>query len=560
MRTLSDLLCQDFYTSVIQHTARTLPHTRRIGGLNIARRGNTLDFTHATAPNQNPALLLQIFLLRGQYDARLWLSTNAIRTLYTHRLLINRRFKNAPQTKELFLNIFALPIAALSPVLRLMDRTQILGQYIPAFRRVKGMLQFDLFHQYTVDAHTLRLFEKLETLACSAQPTANAYAKINTKRPLHIAMLFHDLGKGRGGKHETRGALITQKFCRHHALDQDETTLCVWLVKHHLALSKAAQTSDSEDTDAILRFIQQTDCTLQRLDCLLILTTIDIQATSETLWTEWRARLIKDFYNRARLLLTEGVQTQTGGRHLEQKWRQLVELCPAVPKPLLRKIWQHMPGAYKTGTPIHIMPEHVKIVASSSNQGKKSAPRIVLTPYTDQPSHYRVFIYAPDQKGFFCAVSTTFASLGFDVISTNICSDRHDNVWDNFIIKRQESPERITEETITTHIQNALHNHLLPSPTLGKRSRRGRRFTSQFRFDHTEHGTWLQLTTANRTGLLAWIAWQAMTINIDILRAWCNTMNERVEDVLLLKHQGHPLDPDRQHSLTQQLNALDAIP
>ena len=193
-----------------------------------------------------------------------------------------------------------------------MTRYGILGEYLPEFGRIVGQMQHDLFHTYTVDAHTLEVVKNCRRFLYpdfeQRFPVSSRVAR-RLRKPelLYIAALFHDIGKGRGGDHSELGAVDAERFCRNHGLDERDTELVVWLVRNHLVMSAVSQRKDIADPEVIQQFAEHVK-DKEHLDYLFTLTVADINATNPTLWNAWRGSLLRQLYTETRRALQRGLE------------------------------------------------------------------------------------------------------------------------------------------------------------------------------------------------------------------------------------------------------------
>src|SRR5690606_1096216 len=215
-----------------------------------------------------------------------------------------------PELRQQFLRLLRGP----QPVRTLtrMARLGVLGRWIPAFLKVSGRMQFDLFHVYTVDQHTLAVLKNIASFASSESSERFALAhevwpRLRKPELLLLAGLFHDIGKGRGGDHSELGAVDARVFCTAIGLSEGDTALVEWLVRKHLLMSITAQKQDIADPEVIHRFATEVG-DRERLDHLYLLTCADIAGTSPKLWNAWKNRLMADLYTATRLALRRGLE------------------------------------------------------------------------------------------------------------------------------------------------------------------------------------------------------------------------------------------------------------
>ena len=264
---------------------------------------------HDSVFQDNPSNLLRVFVLIG--NDPLSIASNP-----THNACcaatppIDDAFRASQENRDLFMDVLGVP-HNMTKQLRRMSRHGVLGRYLPAFGKIIGQMQFDLFHAYTVDAHTTEVIANTRRFMRADYtdrfPVSTRIARrLRDPKLLYIAALFHDIGKGRGGDHSELGAVDAETFCADHGLSQTDTALIVWLVKNHLLMSQIAQRRDISDPEEIQRFAEIV-VTEERLDYLYTLTVADIAGTNPELWNAWRASLMRQLYTETRRALSRGL-------------------------------------------------------------------------------------------------------------------------------------------------------------------------------------------------------------------------------------------------------------
>ena len=542
VRALALLLLEDWQSTLDDQ--RQQQQVKKLQHDNLVLRDGRVDFTHSEALGHDPNLMLQAFVAHSQHP----LSTAAIRAIYNNRFLLGSNFRAQQQNQQAFLAIMAAPIEQLAPSLALMQRCALLSGYLPAFKRIAGNLQYDLFHQYSVDAHTLLLFHKLAEVQRQDDTAALAYQAISDKLPLHIAMLFHDLGKGQGGDHSKIGAGIVRRFCRKHQLSAERSELIVWLVAQHLTLSDYAQKSDPEDIANIQRFVDASGADREKLKNLLVLTVVDIQATNDQLWNNWRRYLIYRFYRCAEEHLLAGGKAVNSQQQLRRKRQQLAKHL-AERHDSTAEHWRLMPEAYKLEQSI----ESLAFALQCLQQGKE----LQLRPLPASSQHYELFVHSREQAHSFARLAATLHANQLDIIKASLHSDSSGMVWDSLVVHsgypRATAELRRIEAQLATAL--ACPEPELAAPKLGTRARISAAFKTRCRFIQLERQTVLELITADRSGLLAWLAHQLSLDAINIEKALCNTLAHRVEDQLYLSQDSTALDPGAIEKLERTLTS-----
>ncbi|MEE4108279.1 MAG: [protein-PII] uridylyltransferase, partial [Halieaceae bacterium] len=255
---------------------------------------------------EHPGALLEVFQHAGNIADATGISAQTIRLIREHRHLVDEAFRSDPANKRRFLALLR-GNERLTRQLRRMSRYGILGRYVPAFGNVVGQMQHDLFHSYTVDAHTLLVIEIMRRFMLPEHDdrfpvTSRVARRLPKKELLYLAGLFHDIGKGRGGDHSELGAVDARAFCEGHGLSRRDTNLVEWLVRNHLLMSAVAQRKDISDPEVIQQFARHVG-DQHRLDYLFALTVADINGTNPKLWNAWRGSLLRKLYTEAKRAL-----------------------------------------------------------------------------------------------------------------------------------------------------------------------------------------------------------------------------------------------------------------
>ena len=562
---LNDMLLQHFDEAILRDGEKletvVLNERFEIEGSYIKARTRSVFRDH-------PSALLELFLLMAEHPEIEGVRADTIRLIRDHRHLIDDLYRANPHHQQLFLALLRSG-GNVARQLRRMNRYGVLGKYLPAFGQAVGLMQHDLFHIYTVDAHTLHLLKFIHHFrqpeARESFPLASALApQLPKLELLWIAGLFHDVGKGRGGDHSLLGARDVEHFAEQHGLSSRDTRLVSWLVEHHLTLSLVAQKRDITDPDVIREF-----ATLMgdesRLDYLYVLTVADINATNPTLWNGWRASLLQQLYTETRRALRRGLdnplerdewvhETRTEARALlaalgadiqrvDRLWRQLGE----------EYFLQYAPSEIAWQTQ-GILDHHESVL-----------PLVLISAPSDTMAEggTKVFIHTRSVDDLFAATAAAMEQLGLSIQDARIATSSNDWTLNTFIVLDDQGrairdPQRIEE--IRVHLVEELDDpddypHIVTRHT----PRQLRHFKVPTRVlieqDPANARTLLELTAPDRPGLLARVGRIFMEQNIALTAAKIATLGERVEDVFYITDKtGAALtDPEHQQRLRQRL-------
>src|SRR6187399_2118479 len=304
---LNELLLQLFREAILTETAPPRPLSPR-----FQVRNDYLEAVNEELFARTPSTLLELFVVLQQNPDVKGVRASTIRAVNKNLWLIDEEFRQNPRNHRLFLEILRAP-AGVTHELRRMNTYGVLGRYIPAFGRIVGRMQYDLFHAYTVDAHTLFVLSNLRRLALSKYdhelPQLSAIMQTLPKPEIaYLAALFHDIAKGRGGDHSQLGGVDAEAFCLEQGLSPYDARLVAWLVRSHLELSITAQKQDIGDPEVINAFAQRVGDE-SHLDYLYVLTSADVRGTNPKLWNSWKASLFQEFYERVKRALRRGLES-----------------------------------------------------------------------------------------------------------------------------------------------------------------------------------------------------------------------------------------------------------
>ncbi|MDQ3494978.1 MAG: [protein-PII] uridylyltransferase [Pseudomonadota bacterium] len=443
-------------------------------------------------------------------------------------------------------------------------RLGVLGRWLPAFAQVSGRMQFDLFHVYTVDQHTLAVLRNLASFASgeSAQRFAMAHEVWPTLRKpelLLLAGLFHDIAKGRGGDHSELGAEDARAFCRAHALGEGDTALVEWLVRRHLLMSLTAQKQDISDPAVIHRFATEV-ADRERLDYLYLLTCADIAGTSPKLWNAWKDRLLGDLRTATRLALRRGLEHPVASVERMAETRDAVRgllSARGVGKAEADALFLRFPE-YSF---LRARPDQVAWQAEAL---RAAAPGkvVVRARFLDQDSQaLEVFVHAPDRDGLFAAIVATLDRMGLAVQQARALDGPDGTIFDSFQVLPADTRQAPDPEAIARRLASVLSGALdkvRPALRAQPSHLRHFRIAPQIAFSDATDGkaTVLSLVCTDRPGLLADVAHVLRQHGVGVYDARIATFGERAEDVFRIgDREGHALEQSRRDALHDALLA-----
>ena len=534
-------------------------------------RDDYLEVRDPAVFKRTPFAILETFVLLAQHPQIQGVRANTIRLLRDHRYLIDDDFRSDIRNTSLFIELFKCK-EGIHRNLRRMNRYGILGRYLPEFGHIVGQMQHDLFHIYTVDAHTLNVIKYLRKLTkpgvAEKYPLASALIERLPKPELiYIAGLYHDIAKGRGGDHSELGAVDAEQFCNRHKLPAWDTRLVVWLVQNHLVMSTTAQRKDLSDPQVIIDFAQQVGDETH-LDYLYVLTVADINATNPTLWNSWRASLLRQLHTATRCALQRGLENPLGR---EEQIRQtqraaLDELVRNGSDPdEAEQLWAQLGDDYFMRHSASDVAWHTAAILA---HGEDNGPLVLIKETTQREFEggTQIFIYAPDQHDFFAVTVAAMDQLNLNIHDARIITSSSQFTLDTYIVLDADGTpigdnrERIEE--IRQGLIDAVRN---PDEYLTIIQRHVPRQLKHFAFppqvtihnDTQRPQTIIEIIAPDRPGLLARVGQLFLAFDLSVQNAKIATLGERVEDVFFVTNaDNQPLsDPQLCTQLQQALIA-----
>ena len=511
-----------------------------------------------------PHALLELFLVLQQHPRLKGVRASTIRLVRSHSHLIDERFRQDARARRLFMEILRQP-RGLTLVLRKMNRYGVLAAYIPVFARIVGQMQFDLFHVYTVDEHTLFLVRNLRRFtvprfAHEFPLCSEVIQTIPKPELLYLAGLFHDIAKGRGGDHSELGAQDAYDFCRLHELEDADARLVAWLVRNHLLLSTTAQRQDISDPAVIHGFAEKMGDPV-RLDYLYLLTVADIRATNPELWNSWKEALLQELYLQARQALRRGldepVEQEDWIRDTQEEARELIRQAGLDPA-AVQALWDTLEEDYfLRHSPDEIAWQAGVILGAPADQDTL----VDLRPLP-QGGGTQLFLYTCLSSHLFSLTTALLDQLGLSIMDARIVTSRAGCALDTYVIMEREGAA-IQGPFRSEEIRQALLKRLrtgttTPPPVTRRPPRQHQHFPvpTQVRFpDHEpSERTMVEVITADRPGLLSRIGQAFNACGVSLENARIATFGVRAEDVFyVVNEDGSVLDATQEEKLRETL-------
>ena len=489
---------------------------------------------------RQPGAILESFLLLEQHPELKGMSATTLRALWRARARIDGRFRRDPANRKRFLEILQQPRGVVHE-LRRMNQYSILGRYIPAFGKIVGQMQYDLFHAYTVDQHILTVIRNLRRFtmvefAHEYPQCSRLMAGFERHWLLYVAALFHDIAKGRGGDHSRLGMQDARSFCRAHGLTREDTDLVVFLVEHHLTMSSVAQKQDLSDPDTIKAFADSAK-TERRLTALYLLTVADVRGTSPKVWNAWKSKLLEDLFLLARRLLRgDGIGFEQDIQAKQDEALRLLRLY-ALSDEVKDKLWGQLDVAYFLRHDAQDIAWQTRTLHYRVDT-EKPVVKARLSPIGEG---LQVMIYTRDQRDLFARICGYFEQINYSIADARIHTTRHGYALDTFLLLGTGSNPHYRDmiNLIETELAERLQGQSpLHAPVRGRVSRQLRHFpiTPEVSIRPDEKGAShaLSIIAGDRPGLLYAIARLLGKYEINLITAKIVTLGERAEDVFLI--------------------------
>ena len=547
---LNEMLLEHF-EEVILHVRRRdriKPLNRRFQAVN-----GYLEVTRKDVFRRYPFALLEVFLLLQQHPDLEGVRASTIRLIRANRHRIDDRFRADIRARSLFLEILRQP-RGINHELRRMHRYGILGAYLPVFDQVAGQMQYDLFHVYTVDEHSLFVVRNLRMFADPSRyhefpNCADIFARLPKPELIYIAGLFHDIAKGRDGDHSELGSDLVGEFCNLHGFSEYDTRLVAWLVRHHLLMSITAQRRDISDPAVVSEFAQIVGDHVH-LDYLYLLTIADIRGTNPGLWNDWKDALLHDLYRSTVRALIRGLENPIERAEIVAETRDeagRLVMDAGIDAETAAALWDNFGDDY------FLRHSADEIRWHTSNILDAGAADIPLVLVRDGRGGIEIFVYAPDREFLFAASASILGRLGLTVLDSRIITGNHGMTLDSYVVDdiATSSARGSRHQEIRTALQCGLRNPAgVPRNVRRLAKRQLKHFTIpvevNFTSDASHQHTVMEVIAADRPGLLARIGWALADARVRIRNAKIATFGERAEDVFYVTDRhNRPLPEDR---------------
>lgn len=548
---LNEISLQHFEEAIL--TRRTSkpkainPRFNRIGNFLVASNNDTFA-TH-------PSAILELFLLMQQHPKLVGVKASTIRQLRVNLKSIDHEYRKNPKNLSIFLQIFKQQ-DGLTHTLRRMNAYGVLGKFFPEFGKIIGQMQHDLFHIFTVDAHSLFVVSNLRKLMVEKYRDEfpilrTIISKLNQRERLFLAALCHDIGKGSGRDHSEVGEEIALSFCKRLGMSEYDTAFVAWLVRNHLMMSWTAQREDTSDPRVIDRFAEVVG-DQEHLDNLYLLTVADMRGTSHKVWNDWKGQLLSNLYTATSRRLRSGIGgIEAINQRIEDRKRAIKKLIGnTLPEATLETLWSQLDQEYFLRNGPETCAWHARQICQSSILDLP----LVAIRYRPEINAEQILIVSPEYEELLSRSTGAIDQLGLSILDARIHQTLSSLGILVFIVGI-DSKSVASERARIAQKQN-IRKFLTHTPTNYKPALRNLpRAMKQFNVptsvsfsDNDDLGhTTMEIVSQDRPGLLYHVSTVLLECKVKLVSAKISTVGEKAEDTFFITDRdGAPVSSTEQ--------------
>lgn len=506
--------------------------------------GERLMVRSETDFEENPLLMLEIFRIAQLND--LDVHPRALQLIARNLRAINRDVQNYPEAGSVFMEVMLNKKDA-EPTLRKMSEAGVLGRFIQDFGRVVGQTQFNMYHVFTVDEHTLVAIGILHAIENGVYkkelPLASDLVhRIHMRKVLYLSLFCHDIAKGRGGDHSELGEKIAARLARRFGFTHHETETTAWLVKYHLLFSDTSSKRDLNDPKTIQTFVSMVQST-ERLNLLYVLTVADIRAVSPTVWNAWKASLLDELYLRAKQTIGTG-QVEFRQHESGLLRGDLQNLLPNWSESDIDAYLEQGNSAFLACCdPVH----HAAIARMLKEAASAASPLMIDTKHDYGRHITEITVCTPDQNGLFSRLAGAMALAGANIISAKIFTLKNGMAVDIFQVQSGageifDRPDKLAKMSV--YIEQAISGRLDLGRAFEERKREFRRKRNHalsspgqvfVENEASSMHTVIEMSGQDRTGFLYQVTHAIGELGLSIVTAHISTYGTEVADVFYVK-------------------------
>ena len=535
IRQLNEILLKDIEDKMFSSIEN---YDKKIGEDFYVKK-NVISVKNEEVLIKNPTKIFEIFLHQDEKNNLYEISADTIRYIRENLHLIDNSFRNNPKNKKLFIGIF-LQRNGVTRTLRKMNNYGVLSAYLKPFAKIVGMMQFDLFHIYTVDEHTLSVLSNtryMSTSGCKKNYNFvyQIFKKLISPEILYLGALFHDIGKGKKKDHSKVGAIESLRFCESHGMNKHQSEMVCWLVENHLLMSLTTQKKDISDQEVIRAFANIVK-TQERLDYLYLLTIADIRGTNPDLYTDWKDSLLKKLYQSCKTYFRKNTFDDKKPGKYHKNLKKTVEdiLCKKISKIDFEKTWALMNTNYLRRHSEDEIAWHVELIY-------KNAPNNALAIRNNKAKGCtELTIYQNVRKNIFSYIASMIDNLNINIVDARIITLNNNQALDTYLLideKGKIIKDKYTLKFLEEKIESVLRNSDYKISKVTKRQTQNiASFKSFIKVNITKKSNdlLLEVSALDHPGLLSKICESMDSCNLMVKDAKISTLGEEANDIFVV--------------------------
>ena len=555
LQVLNELLLQHFQETIVQTRK---PYARKINS-RFNAVGDFLEISHASVFEQHPSAILELFYVMQQHPQLSGIRASTLRHLRSNLSSIDSSYRRNPINRVTFLNIFKYQ-DGLTHALRRMNAYGVLGAFFPEFGKIVGQMQHDLFHIFTVDAHSLFVVGNIRHFmsdTCKESVLSTILRQLNRRERLYLAALCHDIGKGSGRDHSVVGEKIARALCNRLDLSEYDAQFVAWLVRNHLIMSWTAQREDTSDPRVIDRFAEIVG-DQEHLDNLYLLTVADIRGTSHKVWNEWKGQLLHNLYTATSRRLRSGISGVAAiHQRIDDRKRAIRKLVAgSVPESVLTQVWAQLDEEYFLRNGPESCAWHVQQIQNAS---LLALPLVVMRDRPEIKAR-QILVIAPESDNLLPQSSGAIDNLGLSIVDARIHKTKSGLAILVFVTVSQDDIVA-TKKYLDFQTKQIRQFLLSPPAHYTPPSRKAPRAFKQFKVltavafsDNPELGhTTMEIVSQDRLGLLYHVALALLECKVRLISAKVSTVGEKAEDTFFITDRdGNPVSSQEQRRCLEE--------
>ena len=532
-------------------------------------RKGFIEVTHENTFKRYPFALLEIFLLLEQQPELKGVRANTVRLIRDHRYLINEKFRADLRCKSLFMEIMR-QTEGVTHELRRMNLYGILAAYLPVFENIVGQMQHDLYHEYTVDEHTLTLIRNLRRYTVPEFyhefPLCSSIMNNLPKQEIVLlAGLFHDIAKGRGGNHAELGAEDAMTFCKEHGLSVFDSKLVSWLVRTHLLMSSTAQRKDITDPDVVHEFAQQMGDKMH-LDYLFLLTVSDIRATSSSVWNSWKGTLLRELYSATEMAFRRGLENpQIQSERIKDYQRQarVVLIDKNINEKDIDILWDRFGDEYF----VRYSPNEIVWHTESILKPEKIFTPLIILRKRPKGDGTEIFIYTEYNSHLFTIITGLIEQMNLSIMDARVFTSKDHYTLDTFLVLEADGSQ-LTNTVRINELKEKLSHHIIqPEKTSSNTTQHIPRKVKHFKFptqvgfeeNTIQKQTMMKVTAYDRPGLLSHVGSAMNECSVTLHKAKIATYGEKAEDIFFITDKSGKVLKDKEQFTCLKKRIIESL-